>query len=95
MGRREVESCEVESSALDFNACDAALMREHHKWKTGFLITRTPLVVTCVPVLTCREGFWRALALMIGGAGQGELLTNTVSGSPGELPVSENPAGSS
>ena len=29
MGRREVESCEVESSALDFNACDAALMREH------------------------------------------------------------------
>jgi len=63
VGRREVESCEVESSALDFNAC--------------------------------REGFWRALALMIGGAGQGELLTNTVSGSPGELPVSENPAGSS
>ena len=32
---------------------------------------------------------------MMGGAGQGELLTKTVSGSPGELPVSENPAGSS
>ena len=28
-------------------------------------------------------------------SGQGELLTKTVSGSPGELAVSENPAGSS
>ena len=51
-----------------------------------------------VPMLnTWREGFWRALALMIGASasGQGELLTKTVSGSPGELAVSENPAGSS
>ena len=34
---------------------------------------------------------------MIGASasGQGELLTKTVSGSPGELAVSENPAGSS